>query len=130
SMKTEYEIACLEHASALAVRGHRAAAEAFADDSTQFDLHQRFCDGAGQREAELPYNAIVAVDGHAAVLHYQRLQRTPPERAATFLLDAGASFLGYGSDITRTPVRHSAEFAALRDSIEAMQQTLCGELAA
>ncbi len=128
--KTPYEVTCLERASALAVRGHRAAAEAFAADTSEFDLHQRYCDAAGQRESELPYNAIVAVDRHAAVLHYQRLDRTPPERGATLLIDAGASFLGYGSDITRTTVRHAAEFAALRDSIDAMQQTLCRELRA
>src|SRR5690606_21917242 len=71
--KTTYEIACLERASAIAVRGHRAAADAFAADTSEFDLHQRYCDATGQRESELPYNAIVAVDRHAAVLHYQRL---------------------------------------------------------
>ena len=130
AFKTPYEIACLERASAIAVRGHRAAAQAFAADTSEFDLHQRYCDAAGQRESELPYNAIVAVDRHAAVLHYQRLDRTAPERAATLLIDAGASFLGYGSDITRTTVRNAAEFAALRDSIDAMQQTLCRELRA
>jgi len=128
--KTSYEVACLERASAIAVRGHRAAAAAFAADTSEFDLHQRYCNAAGQREIELPYNAIIAVDRHAAVLHYQRLDRRAPERASTLLIDAGASFLGYGSDITRTTVRHAAEFAALRDSINAMQQTLCRELRA
>jgi len=128
--KTPYEVACLERASAIAVRGHRAVADAFAADTSEFDLHQRYCDAAGQRETELPYNAIVAIDRNAAVLHYQRLERAAPARAATLLIDAGASFLGYGSDVTRTTVRHAAEFAALRDSIDAMQQTLCAELRA
>src|SRR5690606_7205695 len=122
--KTPYEIACLERASAIAVRGHRAAADAFAADTSELDLHQRYCDAAGQRESELPYNAIVAVDRHAAVLHYQRLERSAPERAATVLIDAGAAFLGYGSDITRTTVRHAVEFAALRDAMDTLQQTL------
>ncbi len=126
--KTDYEIACLERASALAVRGHRALAEAFDAHTSEFELHQRYCVAIGQRESELPYNAIVACDRHAAVLHYQRLERSAPARATTLLLDAGASFLGYGSDVTRTTVRQSAEFAALRDSIDGMQQTLCGEL--
>src|SRR5690606_25389930 len=57
AVKTEYEIACLERASAIAVRGHRAAADAFANDTSEFDLHQRYCDAAGQRETELPYKA-------------------------------------------------------------------------
>ena len=128
--KTSYEIACLERASAIAVRGHRAAADAFGADTSEFDLHRRYCDATGQRESELPYNAIVAVDRHAAVLHYQRLDHAAPERASTLLIDAGADFLGYASDVTRTTVRHAAEFAALRDSVEVMQQTLCAELRA
>lgn len=128
--KTTYEIACLERASAIAVRGHRAVASAFSASTSEFELHQRYCGAVGQRESELPYNAIVAADRNAAVLHYQRLERTAPERAATLLIDAGAAFLGYGSDITRTTVRHAAEFEALRDSIDAMQQTLCRELRA
>ena len=37
-----------------------------------------------QREEEMPYNNIVAYNEHAAVLHYQHLERHPPARCALF----------------------------------------------
>jgi Xaa-Pro dipeptidase len=128
--KTAYEIACLAAASSMAVRGHRAAAAAFADGATEFELHQRYCSAVGQRESELPYNAIVALDRHAAILHYQHLCRDEPERGASFLIDAGAEFNGYASDVTRTWARNGGEFGELIASMHALQQTLCGELRA
>jgi Xaa-Pro dipeptidase len=130
AVKTQYEIRCLEQASALAARGHRAVAEAFSPRSSELELHRAFCAAAGVRESELPYNAIVAADRHAAILHYQHLDRGAPERANVLLLDAGIEFGGYASDITRTTVRGAAELEGLRDSVDAMQQALCAELRA
>src|SRR5690606_16108955 len=123
--KTDYEIACLEQASAIAVRGHRAAAECFERGATEFELHQRYCTESRQRETELPYNAIVALDRHAAILHYQNLDKSAPERGASFLIDAGAEFNGYASDITRTWARSAGEFRDLLASMETLQQSLC-----
>lgn len=128
--KTGYETACLERASSLAARGHRAVAGAFSDETSELDLHRRFLDATAHRETQLPYPAIIAIDRHAAILHYQNLDRTRPERANLLLIDAGASFGGYGSDVTRTTIRHAPEAEALRGSIETLQRTLCGELRA
>lgn len=128
--KTGYEIACLERASAMAVRGHRAAAAAFAEGATEFELHQAFCAAAVQRETELPYNAIVALDRHAAILHYQNLSTSRPERGEAFLIDAGAASNGYAADITRTWARRDGEFHELIAAMDALQQTLCGEIRA
>ncbi len=128
AVKTGYEIGCLELASARAVRGHRAVAAAFSGETSELDLHRRFLEATGHRETELPYPAIIAIDRHAAILHYQNLDRSPDEHARLLLIDAGAAFLGYGSDITRTIVRGDAEIEALRGSIDTLQQTLCGEL--
>ena len=50
----------------------------------------------------MPYNNIVAYNEHAAVLHYQHLERRAPKALRSFLIDAGAQFRGYASDITRT----------------------------
>lgn len=129
AFKTPYEIACIERASAAAVRGHQAVARVFsARNASEFDLHQRFCEATGLRESELPYPAIVALDQHAAILHYQNLERAAPERGALLLIDAGAEVAGYASDITRTMVRDAPEIEALRNSIETLQQTLCSEV--
>ena len=126
--KSAYEVACLAGASRMAARGHVAAAQAFRGGATEFELHQHFCTGAGQRETELPYNAIVALDRHAAVLHYQHLAAEPPERGASFLIDAGAAYNGYASDVTRTWSRDDGEFRDLIASMETLQQALCGEV--
>src|SRR5262249_45398608 len=71
---------------------------------------------------------IVALDESAATLHHVSYGRR--ERAAhTLLLDAGATCLGYCSDITRTwvkgPGEATAVFAGLVEAMEAMQQRLC-----
>ncbi|MBN1238792.1 MAG: Xaa-Pro dipeptidase [Gammaproteobacteria bacterium] len=126
--KSAYEVECLAGASAMAARGHLAAAQAFLGGATEFELHQHFCTAAGQRESELPYNAIVALDRHAAVLHYQHLAMEPPERGASFLIDAGTQKSGYASDVTRTWSRHAGEFRDLIASMESLQQTICGEV--
>jgi Xaa-Pro dipeptidase len=61
-----------------------------------------YLEACAQREEEMPYNNIVAYNENSAVLHYQHLgaDRTPPLRS--FLIDAGAQYRGYASDITRT----------------------------
>ena len=61
-----------------------------------------------------PYKNIVALGAHAAVLHHVAL-RPRARRAATtsLLIDAGATYLGYGSDITRTAVRGGGAAAQL-----------------
>ena len=63
-----------------------------------------------------PYNVypllFVALNEAAATLHYQHLERRPPPRHRALLIDAGAGFAGYGSDITRTWSSADDEFAA------------------
>ena len=62
----------------------------------------RYLEACEQREEEMPYNNIVAYNENAAVLHYQHLERRPPDSLRSFLIDAGAQFRGYAADITRT----------------------------
>jgi Xaa-Pro dipeptidase len=128
--KTPYEVECIAAASRTAVEGHRAAAEAFAAGAAEFEIHAAFLAATEQRESELPYGAIVALGPHASVLHYQHLERMRRAPDASFLLDAGVEHLGYASDVTRTWVRSAEEFQALIDSMDGLQQTLCGEVAA
>ena len=59
------------------------------------------------------------------MLHYQNLDRTPPERFRSFLLDAGASYNGYASDISRTCADGTELVEALIVSVDAMQRRLC-----
>jgi Xaa-Pro dipeptidase len=122
--KTPYELTCLREANRLGALGHRAAVAAFAAGASEFEIELAFLEACGLREQELPYNPIVALNASGAVLHYQVLERQPPRERLSLLIDAGAEFAGYASDITRT---HSgdADFAALIARMERMQQGLC-----
>ncbi|MET0654786.1 MAG: Xaa-Pro dipeptidase [Pseudoxanthomonas sp.] len=122
SYKTPYEIALMREAQRLAVRGHRAAEAAFREGASEFAIHMAYCGAVGQDLGELPYNNIVALNEHGAVLHYTELGRTAPAPVRSFLIDAGASFHGYASDITRTYAADTAgEFQALIDAVDRAQ---------
>lgn len=126
--KTAYEVECLARASAAGVRAHREAEIAFRAGASEYEIHLAYCRAAGAREDELPYNNIIAFDTHAAVLHYQRLDRARSPAVRSFLIDAGASFAGYGSDITRTYASADGEFQALIRSLDAAQRALADQV--
>lgn len=128
AVKTPYEIAAMRVATQRAVAGHRAAADAFHDGATEFDILLAFLGAARQAAHELPYPAIVAGDRHGAVLHYQHYDQHSPARTS-LLIDAGCQHLGYASDITRTYAAvEQHEFAELVAAMEELQQGLCNEL--
>jgi Xaa-Pro dipeptidase len=128
--KTPYELVCLRAANRLGARGHQAAVRAFADGGTEFDIELAFLTACGLREHELPYNPIIALNEGGSVLHYQVLSRTAPAERHSLLIDAGAEFAGYASDITRTHSHRDADFRSLIARMDAMQQRLCGEVRA
>jgi Xaa-Pro dipeptidase len=123
--KTPYELICLREASRLGALGHRAAQHAFAAGASEFAIELAFMAACGQREQELPYNPIIALNCGGAVLHYQLLEREPPPERHSLLIDAGCEFAGYASDITRTYSATDADFAALIALMDRMQQALC-----
>ena len=128
AVKTPYELECLRRASDLGARGHLAALAAFRRGASEYEAHMRYLEACAQREEEMPYNNIVAYNEHAAVLHYQHLERRPPERLRSFLLDAGAQYRGYASDITRTYSATQGLFSDLIDALDAAQLRLCAEI--
>jgi Xaa-Pro dipeptidase len=123
--KTPYELNCLREANRLGARGHLAAHASFSAGGSEFDIELAFLKGSGLREQELPYNPIVALNSWGAVLHYQVLEKVSPAERHSLLIDAGAEFAGYASDITRTYSREDAGFRALIERLDRMQQTLC-----
>jgi Xaa-Pro dipeptidase len=128
AFKTEYEQACIATANALAVPGHAAVGAAFlAAAHSEFALQRCFADATLQLDAELPYPSIVALNEHAAILHYDRLEREPPRLRHALLIDAGAEFRGYAGDISRTwcGPDGTAAFKALLAAMEQLQLELC-----
>ena len=122
SYKTPYEIGLMREAQHLAVRGHRAAEAAFREGKSEFAIHMAYCSAVGQDANELPYGNIIGLNEHGAVLHYTELGRTTPTPLRSLLIDAGASFHGYASDITRSyAFDRSSEFQAMIDAVDAAQ---------
>jgi Xaa-Pro dipeptidase len=124
AIKTPYEIECMALATVAGRRAHGAAEEAFRAGASEYEIHLAYCRAAGVREEELPYNNIIAFDRHAAVLHYQLLDRGRARGVRSFLIDAGAQHAGYACDITRTYAAESGEFQDLIRSVDAAQQKL------
>jgi Xaa-Pro dipeptidase len=126
--KSPYELACLREANRLGVRGHVAAREAFAAGASEFEIELAYLRGCAQREQELPYSPIIALNEAGSTLHYQLLERQAPRERLSMLIDAGAEFAGYASDITRTYAAGAGEFADLIARMELLQQALCAEV--
>jgi Xaa-Pro dipeptidase len=129
--KTPYEVECIAEANRRAAAGHDELRKLFADaDRSEIELHLAFLAATRQDDAETPYKNIVAFDAHAATLHHvSYAKRAQP--AQSMLVDAGATFAGYASDVTRTWVKGkgaaASAFAQLVAQVEAMQQRLCSQ---
>ncbi len=125
AVKSSYELVCMRAANRLGARGHLAATRAFEAGASEFEIELEFIAACGLREQELPYNPIIALNEGGAVLHYQVLDRHPPRERHSLLIDAGAEFAGYASDITRTHSYRDGDFRALIARMEELQQRLC-----
>ena len=127
--KTTYEIACMRAAQSIAVRGHLAVAATYGPGVSELELHHTYLAATGQREVELPYPNIIALNEHAATLHYQRLRSQPNGVNRSLLIDAGAEWNGYAADITRTySASATDDFTALIAHMDALQQRICNEV--
>lgn len=128
AFKTPYEIAMMAAANRTAARGHRAAERAFRAGSSEFGIHLAYCQATGQDANDLPYGNIIALNQHAAILHYMTQDRLPPKPLHSFLIDAGADHGGYAADVTRTYSAHEDDFAALITAVDAAQQALAARV--
>lgn len=127
--KSTYELACMREATAIGVAGHLAAEQRFRMGAAEFDIHLAFLAAVRQTEPSLPYPPIIALNEHAATLHYQHRDMQAPARSLSLLIDAGASCRGYASDITRTWAIGPGLFASLIDGMHALQLDLCESVA-
>jgi len=128
TIKTSYEIESMKMANQIAVRGHLAAEQAFISGESELSIHMAYLKATGQLEQELPYGNIVALNQNAAVLHYQHCETDTSARRNSFLIDAGATWNGYNSDITRTYAAEAGEFADMLIAFEEIQLKLVAAL--
>ena len=128
AIKTPYELECLRRASLLGAHGHSAARASFDAGESEFTANLRYLEACQAREEDLPYHNIVAYNENAATLHYQHLDRVKPRQLRSLLIDAGAQYRGYASDITRTYAANGGVFAELIAAVDGVQQQLCQEI--
>ena len=129
AIKTDFELDCMKKSTARAIRGHNAAQKAFREGKSEYEVHLAYLGATQQTEARLPYPNIIAFNEHASVLHYQRYDQTPPDPIRSLLIDAGAKYSCYHSDITRTYADHGhTEFQELIDSVDTAQRQITHEL--
>jgi len=100
--KTDYEQECIRLSNRIAVAGHKMAKEAFYQGASEYDIQQTYLKATQHTETETPYGNIVALNKNTSILHYTALERGVPQAHRSFLIDAGANYHGYASDITRT----------------------------
>jgi len=129
--KTPYEEECVAEANRRAAPGHQELRRLFVGgDRAELELHLAFLGATRQDDAETPYKNIVALGAHSATLHHVSYSKRA-QPAQTLLVDAGACFAGYCSDVTRTWVKGggaaASGFAGLVAQVEAMQQRLCAQ---
>lgn len=122
--KTDFEIDCMAEASRRGVAGHLAARDAFLAGESEAGVYREFLRGSAQLESTEPYPGIIALNESAATLHYERRLFDPPAEHRTLLIDAGAKYNGYASDITRTYTQGSDTFTELRDGVAALSDRL------
>jgi Xaa-Pro dipeptidase len=124
--KTDYEVACLARANIIALAGHQAAAAAFNRGASEFAINLAYQQATLQRETEAPYHSIIGLNEHAGTLHYQYYDISAPARSRSLLIDAGARYRGYCSDITRTyAAAGEGRFAALVKGMDLLRERLC-----
>jgi Xaa-Pro dipeptidase len=132
AIKSDYEIECMREAAKLGAKGHLAAEAAFRAGGSELEIHLAYLAAVGCKEVELPYTNIIGLNEHGAVLHYTDLATTKFAEAdrKSFLIDAGADYAGYYSDITRTYAYHDDEFAKMVDDFDGLQLAIIDELKA
>ncbi|MCF1427889.1 MAG: Xaa-Pro dipeptidase [Shewanella sp.] len=126
SIKTPYEQACVRQANRIAAKGHVAAREAFFGGGSEFDIQLAYLAATRQGESDLPYANIIGLNQHAAILHYMAQERKSPTQRHSMLIDAGAAYMGYAADITRTYAFEKNEFHDLIRAMDDLQREVIG----
>ncbi len=123
--KSAYEVQCIEEATVIAARAHKAARAAFLAGASELEIHYAYIQAAEIVDHEMPYGSIVALNEKGAILHYEGKRKVG--NGAVLLIDAGAQVRGYAADITRTMAAPHCDsrFTALIAGMETVELQLC-----
>ena len=127
--KSMYEAECLYQANLRAVPGHHKAKQVFLEGGSEIDIFLAYINAIKTAQQDDPYEPMIALDRHAAILHYQLKTRgLPGDGDHSLLIDAGCTFAGYASDITRTYSSRVCEFSELIERFDTLQLALIADI--
>jgi Xaa-Pro aminopeptidase len=100
--KTEEELALMRRSAEIAAEGHREAMRAARPGMKEYEIEALIEYVFRRAGAAAPaYNSIVGAGANATILHYID-NNAELKDGDLLLIDAGAEYRGYASDITRT----------------------------
>lgn len=121
--KNRDELAVMKRSAAVAIEAHERAMRLAAPGLNESDIHAELLHTFTRHQCEPSYQPIVGGGANACILHYIA-NRDPLRDGDLLLIDAGAEYDGYASDITRTfPVngRYAPEQRDLYEVVLAAQ---------
>jgi Xaa-Pro aminopeptidase len=99
--KSRTELTSMRKSARIAANAHRRAMQVCKPGMNEAEIHAELLRTFTRRQCEASYPPIVGGGANACVLHYIS-NRAPLNDGDLLLIDAGAEYDGYASDITRT----------------------------
>ena len=99
--KSRTEITAMRKSARVAARAHKRAMQVCKPGMNEAEIHAELLHTFTRYQCEASYMPIVGGGANACVLHYVT-NRDPLNDGDLLLIDAGAEYDGYASDITRT----------------------------
>jgi Xaa-Pro aminopeptidase len=121
--KSRAELTAMKHSAQVAVAAHERAMQVCQPGMNEAEIHAELLHTFTRNHCVPSYQAIVGGGANACILHYIA-NKAELRDGDLLLIDAGAEYDGYASDITRTfPVngRYSPEQRDLYDVVLAAQ---------
>ncbi|HIQ07523.1 MAG TPA: Xaa-Pro aminopeptidase [Thiotrichaceae bacterium] len=99
--KSAAELRVMKYAAAVSVKAHKQAMQCCRPNMMEYELEAEYLYHFKTSGLEPAYSCIVGGGDNACILHYINNDRVL-KAGDLVLIDAGAEYLGYASDITRT----------------------------
>jgi Xaa-Pro aminopeptidase len=101
AIKSEPEVALLRKACAVTEAGFRRACSFVRPGVNEYEVEAEFAHEFLRRGGQFAYNPIIASGGNSCVLHYVENNQICHD-GDVLLMDVGAGYANYNSDLTRT----------------------------